>query len=96
MNREFDYYFGFFAGGHVFVKGILEPNFGIRGEILYTSKQNFMVTIPLEIGLKLFINRRNIFRITSSFPITTYNITKNKWSKELTIGFTVGYGFKLK
>lgn len=94
--QEFnDFFAGTFVGCHFFLKGEVEPNFGMRVELNYLSDKTLFFSIPIDVGLKIFINRKHVFRINTSFPFNSYDILKNEWSKKFTLGFMLGYGFKI-
>lgn len=98
INSSFsldDKYAGVFAGLHFYVKGLIEPNFGARVELSYNTLNNLSLSIPIDFGFKIFTSKHNIIRINTSFPLNTYDILNNIWNKKITLGFMVGYGFKI-
>ncbi|HBI38483.1 MAG: hypothetical protein A2015_16340 [Spirochaetes bacterium GWF1_31_7] len=90
-----DAFVGMFSGLHFYIKGIIEPNLGARLELTYTSRNNVSLSIPIDLGIKFFIYKKNIIRINTSFPLNSYDILNNKWEKKISLGIMVGYGFKI-
>ncbi len=90
-----DAFIGMFSGLHFYIKGIIEPNLGARVELTYTSKNNVTLSIPIDLGIKFFVYKKNIIRINTSFPLNSFDILNNKWEKKISLGIMVGYGFKI-
>lgn len=90
-----DMFIGGFTGLHFYIKGIIEPNIGARIELIYFSNHSLVLTIPFDIGVKIFISRKHVLRINTCFPINTFNLFNSKWDKKMVLGFMVGYGFKM-
>lgn len=97
-HRFDDFYFGGYFGIYIYSEGILEPNFGIRVDLLATPYRNILLSIPLDIGLKLYVTKKNVIRLRATFAISPYNvfdIYSGEWKKLHNFGILIGYGRKM-
>lgn len=93
-----EFYFGGYFGIYVFSEGIMEPNFGLRLDLLATPYRNILLSIPLDVGFKLYVTKKNVIRVRASFAISPYNvfdIYSGEWKKLHNFGILIGYGRKM-
>lgn len=106
INNDFDItsknlncqYLGTFGSFYFFLPAIVEPRIGIRLEFSYIIKNYVYFSLPIDIGLKIYINEKNIIRIDSSFQFTSLqfkSIQKIGWERDFIIGVMIGYARKI-
>ena len=98
INR---FYVGWFAGFNFYARFVVEPSIGMRFELNYLQGDAFYFTIPVDVGLKIYINPKNAVRINTSFQFTALNLQRVVdeiqpwWENNYIIGFMIGYAKKL-
>jgi hypothetical protein len=91
------FFTGFYLAAYIFMTiGIIEPNLGLRVEFSYCYPDDRLyINIPIDIGIKIYIDNYNLIRINSSFQYNHYSISENLWIKNYTIGLIIGYARKI-
>ena len=91
-----DFFIGTYAAFRFFLKGKVEPSIGLRGEFSYLVVHKVLsVALPIDVGIKIYINNENLIRINSSFQFNYFDIFIGKWVESWTVGVLVGYARKL-
>lgn len=91
-------YLGIFGSFYFFIPAIVEPRVGIRFEFTYIIKNYFYFSFPIDFGLKIYINEKNIIRIDSSFQFTSLqfkSVEEIGWQRDYIIGIMIGYAKKI-
>jgi len=91
-----DFFIGTYTAFRFFIKGPLEPSIGLRVEFSYlTVKSILSVSLPIDAGIKIYINSENLIKINSSFQFNYFDIFIGKWVNSWTVGVLIGYARKL-
>lgn len=89
----------FYLGGYgsfcFFIPGIVQPGISLRFEVSYIINDIVCFSIPLDLGIKFFVTKENVLRISSSFQFNYLNTTTLEWDKNFIIGIMVGYARKI-
>jgi hypothetical protein len=88
-------YIGGYAGLFIYFKGIFEPTIGVRLEFSYIFNEEAYLSLPVDVGFRIYLNPRNALRIGSSFQFTTFSFNALEWKNRFTIGVLFGYARKL-
>jgi len=90
-----DFFVGTYASFNFFLVGVVEPTLGLRFEISYIVNRDVYFTLPIDMGLKIKVSKKDLIRINSSFQFNYFNIMTQLWEKSFTVGFMVGYARKI-
>ncbi|HPO48749.1 MAG TPA: hypothetical protein PLO89_00345 [Spirochaetota bacterium] len=89
----------FYVGGYgsfgFFIPGIVQPSINLRFEFSYIFQDIVSFSIPVDLGIKIFINKEHAIRINSSFQFNYLNLFNVLWEKNFIIGVMVGYAKKI-
>ena len=66
-----------------FIPGIVQPSVSLRIEFGYVANDLFFLSLPIDLGLKIFINKKNAIRINSSFQFNYFNLSDLFWERIL-------------
>jgi hypothetical protein len=90
-----EFFFGTYASIHLFLPGIIEPSLGIRIETGYLINENAYLSLPIDMGIKIYMTKKNVLKINSSFQYTYFNINNRVWENNFIIGIIIGYAWKI-
>ncbi len=95
-NLFSDFFVGTSAAFRFFIKGPIEPNVGLRVEFSYVIVKNvLLVSLPIDAGIKIYIDNENLIKINTSFQFNYFDIFLGRWVNSWTLGVMVGYARKL-
>lgn len=95
-NFRFDSFFvSIFHGLHVFIPGDYQPSIGLKAEFVYVAGDRFYFSLPIDLGIKIFVSGRNIIKINSSIQFTVLDLQDAVWINRITLGIMVGYARKI-
>ena len=82
-------------GFHILIPGTYEPSIGIRAEFSYIIGEKFYFSLPIDVGIKIYVTNKNIIRVNAVIQFTRLDIANVSWDQSTTLGIMVGYARKI-
>ncbi|HOV15708.1 MAG TPA: hypothetical protein PK771_15575 [Spirochaetota bacterium] len=90
-----DFFVGGFGSVGFFIPGIIQPSINLRLEFGYIVNDIAFFSLPVDLGIKIFVTKENVIRINSSFQFNYLSFNSLLWEKNYIIGIMVGYARKI-
>lgn len=90
-------YIGSFFSFYLFYPFFVEPRAGLRFEVMYLFKNSFAFSFPIDFGIKFYVDKRNIIKLSTSFQFISlvFGSKEAIWKKDFLLGVMIGYAIKI-
>ncbi len=73
----------------------IEPFAGIKIELSYIVNDFVYFYLPIDLGIRIFIAKKDCIRIDTNFQFSSLNINYGVWTNFFIVGFLFGYARKI-